>query len=465
MARSAAQLNVDRLEAATDLYRSLRDGRSKVMHRTPDFSPPAAVAGDGAYLLDEAQRRYLDMSGGAAVSLLGHSYADVMTATKEQLSRLAYAHTSFFTTSAQEQLAEKLSHRFGETGSRVYFSTGGSEANETAIKMAWQYWQACGKDEKKTVISRQHSYHGNTLLCLSVSGNKQRRASSGAPLFEWPRVSAAYSFRQRQAEETGHAYVARLARELEVTIDYYGADRIAAFIVEPIVGTSLGVVQAPEGYLEAIADICRKNEILIIFDEVMCGSGRSGTFFSWEADGVRPDIVTLGKGIAAGYQPLAATIAGKTVADVLLSEGFSHGHTYTGHAPACATGLAVQEVFDRDHLLSEIVTKGEIFAETLNDFFSSHPNVGDIRGRGLFYGLELVSDKESNDGFPTSLAHTLRMEAQSLGLICLPGEIVIDELFVPHVLLAPPVVVEPMEMYECCELLGRTINTVLSDLD
>lgn len=430
---------------------------SSVFYRTPNQVYPVATGGEGMYLYDSAGNRYLDMSGGAAVSLLGHQHPEVIARIKAQLDRLAYAHTAFFTTELQERLAESVVHRFPEAGARAWFTSGGSEANETAVKMAWQYWRAAGTSTKKIIISREHSYHGNTFLTLSLSGNRLRREASAAPLMEWPRIAACYAYRE-QPEESSRDYGLRVAGELRDAIVRAGADNVAAFICEPVVGASLGAVPPVDDYLAEVRRICTEHDILLIFDEVMCGSGRTGPYFAFEADGVCPDIVTLGKGISAGFQPLAATIANRRVAEMLTEHGFSHGFTYIGHAAALAAGCAVQDVIDDAGVLAMVAKKGEMFREMLSRRFAGHPHVGDIRGRGLLVGMELVQDPATKSGFPAPVADALRLAAMRRGLICYPGEVRIQQAFVPHILLAPPVLAEEEHMATCCDVLVQLIE-------
>jgi adenosylmethionine-8-amino-7-oxononanoate aminotransferase len=414
------------------------------------------------YITDSGGKEYLDMSGGAAVSCVGHGHPRVVEAVQQQLSDLSFAHTTFFTNEPQEQLAERLAARFGDPQARVYFLSGGSEANETALKMAWQFWVARGQADKKVIISREHSYHGNTLGVLSVSGNPARRRASAAPLLDWPRISPCYAFRDRPAHETPEQYVTRICKELEEAIRHVGADRVAAFIFEPVVGSSLGVVAAEPGYLKRIREICDRYEILMIADEIMCGNGRTGSFFAFEHDDVRPDITTLAKGIGGGYQPLAATVISGRIAQTLHDAGFAHGHTYIGHATACAAGLAVQKVMEEEGLLARTRRMGDRFGGLLKERFGSHPLVADLRGRGLFWALELVSDRESLRGFEGGgqLPGTLQLAAMDAGLICYPGGITVDGAMVPHIMLAPPMVLEEQHMLQCADRLVQVLKSV-----
>jgi adenosylmethionine-8-amino-7-oxononanoate aminotransferase len=435
---------------------------TSVLYRSPASAYPKAVSASGMYVEDSGGKRYLDMSGGAAVSCLGHAHPDVVAAVQEQVAQLAFAHTAFFTNEPQERLAQRLVERFGDPAARVYFTSGGSEANETALKLAWQYWSARGQPNKKIIISREHSYHGNTLGVLSVSGNSARRHASAAPLLDWPRIAPCYAYRDRQAAESLEQYVERVSGELESAILQMGADRVAAFICEPVVGSSLGVVPAEADYLQRIQSICQRHDVLWIADEIMCGSGRTGSFFAFEQHGAKPDIATLAKGIGGGYQPLAATVMSGDIAETLHRSGFAHGHTYIGHPVACAAGLAVQAVLERDQLLTRTRTSGERFAGLLRERFADHPRVADIRGYGLFLALELVADRASKRGFPNAnhLPGLLLKEAMRAGLICYPNGIEVDGDCIPHIMLAPPMIIEESHMLEAVGKLTGIVDQV-----
>lgn len=436
---------------------------ASVFYRVPGHRYPVAVSASGVTITDASGKTYLDMSGGAAVSCVGHGHPDVIAAIKRQLDKLAFAHTAFFTNEPQEELAERLTARFGETGARAYFASGGSEANETALKLSWQYWVARGRSDKKIVIGRDHSYHGNTFGVLSVSGNVGRRRASAVPLIDWPRIPPCYEYRERQPQETPEAYGRRAADYLEDAITDCGAERVAAFIVEPIVGSSLGVVPAAPGYLARVREICDRHDVLFIADEIMCGSGRTGEYFAHTYDGVRPDIVTLAKSIGGGYQPLAAVVVGNKVASELSRAGFAHGHTYIGHATACAAGVAVQKVIDREGLLDRTRIMGQRLLALLQESVGDHPMVGDIRGRGLFAGIELVRDRDTRAGFDNGeqLPDQLRLAAMDQGLICYPGGIRTNERFVPHIMLAPPMIAKEEHLRSCSETLRVVIDRTI----
>ena len=437
---------------------------TSVFYRAPKASYPIAASATGTRIIDRDGNEWLDMSGGAAVSAVGHGHPTVLAAIQDQLAKIPFAHTAFFSNAPQEELAERISARFSELDSKVYFSSGGSEANETAAKMAWQYWQAKGQPNKKIIISREYSYHGNTLGALSLSGNPARRRQSAAPLLDWPRVSPCYAYRFQGPQESEAQYTARLIKELSATIANTGPDTIAAFICEPVVGASLGVVPPTAQYLAAVRQLCDDNDILLICDEVMCGSGRTGTWFAHAQDAIVPDLVTVGKGIAGGYVPLAATIIRKHLSDVLSESGFVHGHTYVGHALACAAGCGVMNVLETDNLLAQTSERGAQLMARLREDLGDHPALGDVRGRGFFIGLEFVSDKETKAGFAGTgkSGEAIKAAAMAQGLICYPGHVTFDGLTVPHILLAPPLIASDSDFDLLIDKLKRVMDHVFA---
>lgn len=413
---------------------------SSVFYRSPKKIYPRGVRGDGVYVFDDTGKQYLDACGGAAVSCLGHAHPVVIDALKAQVDRLAYAHTAYFTNEPQEQLAAKLANRFDEPDARVYFLSGGSEANETAIKLCRQYWLAKGRDDKYIVISRDRSYHGNTLGALSLSGHEGRRKIYEPLLLDWPRIDPCYAYRHRTDTESEAEYGLRSAYALEVAIAEHGADNIAAFIAETVVGATLGAVPPVDGYFQKIREICDRHEILLILDEVMAGSGRSGTYFSYEQDGIKPDITTIAKGLGGGYQAIGAMIVRAFIHDTIVDGvgAFEHGHTYVGHATACAAALAVSDVIDKDDLLSNVREIGKHLVTELESAFSEHPNVGDIRGRGLLVGIELVADRATKAPANPAVAGKIKQKAMDNGLMIYPSGGTADGQAGAHILLAPP---------------------------
>lgn len=413
---------------------------SSVFYRSPKKIYPRGVRGDGVYVFDDTGKQYLDACGGAAVSCLGHAHPVVIDALKAQVDRLAYAHTAYFTNEPQEQLAAKLADRFDEPDARVYFLSGGSEANETAIKLCRQYWLAKGRDDKYIVISRDRSYHGNTLGALSLSGHEGRRKVYEPLLLDWPRIDPCYAYRHRIDTESEAEYGLRSAYALEVAIAEHGADNIAAFIAETVVGATLGAVPPVDGYFQKIREICDRHEILLILDEVMAGSGRSGTYFSYEQDGIKPDITTIAKGLGGGYQAIGAMIVRAFIHDTIVDGvgAFEHGHTYVGHATACAAALAVSDVIDKDDLLSNVREIGKHLVTELDSAFAEHPNVGDIRGRGLLVGIELVADRATKAPANPAVAGKIKQKAMDNGLMIYPSGGTADGQAGAHILLAPP---------------------------
>jgi len=440
--------------------------KSYVFHRHSRQSFPLAVRGDGPYVIDSEGRRYLDSSGGAAVSCLGHNHPAVIAAIKAQLDRLPYAHTSFFTNEPSETLAEHLIQRAPEGLSRVYFVSGGSEANETALKLARQYFVEIGQPQRHRFIARRQSYHGNTLGALAVGGNLLRRELFAPLLIETSHISPCYAFRCREPGEDDAAFGQRVADELETEILRLGPAKVAGFIAEPVVGATSGAVPPVPGYFKRIREICDRYGVLLILDEVMCGMGRTGTLFACEQEGVAPDLLTCAKGLGAGYQPIGAVLCAARIHDAIAAGTgfFQHGFTYIGHATACAAGLAVQRTIENDELLDNVRRQGAALRHGLDGRFGSHPHVGDIRGRGLFLGLELVADRSSNAPFDPTLKLNARIKAEAMarGLMCYPAGGTIDGVRGDHVLLAPPFIIGATEVEQIVAILGEAIDAAVA---
>jgi adenosylmethionine-8-amino-7-oxononanoate aminotransferase len=436
---------------------------SNVFYRNPGHRYPTGMRGEGVYLYDSEGRQYLDGSGGAAVSCLGHAHPVVIDAIKAQLDRIAYAHTAFFTNEPQELLAARLAQRFGDVSARVYFLSGGSEANETAIKIARQYWLARGEDRKHVVISRNQSYHGNTLGALSASGNLGRRKIFAPLLHDWPKTAPCYEYRHRLPGESVADYGRRAARSLETAILGAGPENVAAFMAETVVGATLGGVPPVDGYLREIRAICDRYDVLLILDEVMSGCGRSGRYFAWEEDGVQPDIVTIAKGLGGGYQAIGATIVRGFVHDGIVTGfgSFEHGHTYIGHATACATALAISGLIDEHELLDRVRETSNLLFDRLQQAFADHPHVGDIRGRGLLLGIELVTDRDSKTPASPSNASRVKDEAMAQGLIIYPGGGTADGATGAHILLAPPFIYDRANVDELVTKLVTVLDRVV----
>ncbi len=438
---------------------------TRVFHRKPREAYPIAVRGDGAYLIDREGKRYLDASGGAAVSCLGHSDQAAVKAIQEQLGKLAFAHTSFFTNEPMEALADALIARAPAPLERVYFVSGGSEAIEAALKLARQYFVEKGEPQRRYLIGRRQSYHGNTLGALAVGGNAWRRKQFEPLLVQATHVSPCYAYRGKQAGETDAAYGERLAVELEAEIRRLGGDKVIAFVAETVVGATLGAVPPVAGYFKRVRELCNRHGILLILDEVMCGMGRCGALFAFEQEGIVPDLVTVAKGLGAGYQPIGATLVAKHVYETIVAGSgfFQHGHTYLGHAAACAGALAVQRRLHEDGLLARVAPLGALLEKKLRAAFGDHPHVGDIRGRGLLWGLELVADRASKAPFDPKLRVHARVKKEALkaGLMCYPMGGTLDGVQGDHVLLAPPFIVGEAQLDELVSKLGAALDTVL----
>ncbi|MBK9135634.1 MAG: aspartate aminotransferase family protein [Betaproteobacteria bacterium] len=435
-----------------------------VFHRHLRQAYPVAVAGEGPYLIDRDGKRYLDGSGGAAVSCLGHGHPAVVAAVAEQVKKLEYAHTSFFTSEPAEALADDLVAHAPEGIDHVYFVSGGSEGVEAALKMAVQYFHETGRPQKNRVIARWQSYHGNTLGALSAGGNRWRRAQFPSLLLEQiEHIGECYEYRGRREGETSDQYGRRMADELEAAILRLGPDHVAAFIAEPVVGATLGAVPAAPGYWPRIREICDRHGVLLILDEVMCGMGRTGTLHASEQDGVRPDIEVIAKGLGAGYQPIGAVLVnGRIVEAMRAGSGFfQHGHTYLGHPVACAAALAVQGEIRR--LLPQVRTHGGRLMQALHERLGNHPKVGDLRGRGLFLGIELVADRETRVPLPPADRTHARIKAAAMerGLLCYPMGGTVNGAEGDHVLLAPPFVCTIAHLEELADKMAAAIEAVL----
>jgi adenosylmethionine-8-amino-7-oxononanoate aminotransferase len=426
---------------------------------------PVAVSGSRIEIVDADGRRYLDASGGAAVSCLGHGHPDVLAAMHKQLDALAYAHTAFFTTEVAERLADRLIEDAPPGLSHVYLVSGGSEAIEAALKMARQYFVEIGAPERRHVIARRQSYHGNTLGALAVGGNAWRRAQFEPLLIKTHHIDPCYAYRLRREDESNADYAARCAQALEDRIVEIGPDRVMAFVAETVVGATLGAVPAVGDYFKRIRSICDRYGVLLILDEVMCGMGRTGTLHACEQEGVAPDLMALAKGLGGGYHPIGAVMLSNRIAQAFAngSGAFQHGHTYMGHPMAAAAALAVQDVIRRDRLLANVVKMGARLERRLNERFAQHPFVGDIRGRGLFLALELVSDRASKRPFDPALKLHARVkrEAMAQGLMVYPMGGAIDGVEGDHILLAPPFIIGPSEVDMIVERLGASLEAAL----
>jgi adenosylmethionine-8-amino-7-oxononanoate aminotransferase len=436
-----------------------------IVHRSLRAMPPVAVGGEGIWLIDAAGKRYLDASGGAAVSCLGHGHPDVIAAMHAQIDALAYAHTGFFTSAPAEQLADHLVARAPAGLSNVYFVSGGSEAMEAALKLARQHFVERGQPERTLFIGRRQSYHGNTLGALAVGGNEWRRQQFAPLLVDVLRVSPCYAYRDQRDGESEAQYTQRLLNELDATIVAAGPQRIIGFCAETVVGATAGAVPPTAGYFKGVREICNRHGVLWIADEVMCGMGRTGTLHAVEQEGVTPDLMVIAKGLGGGYQPIGAVLADERVMAPLRdgSGMFQHGHTYLGHPTACAAALAVQRVIERDDLLANVRARGAQLMASLRERLGAHAHVGDLRGRGLFAGIELVADRKSKAPFDPAKKLHARIKARAFanGLLCYPMGGTIDGQHGDHVLLAPPFISSQADVELLVERLAVSIDEAL----
>lgn len=436
---------------------------SHVIHRSLRSTPFVASRAQGAYIFDAQGKPYLDACGGAAVSCLGHAHPDVLAAMHRQIDQLAYAHTSFFTSDVVEQLAEHLTRTAPGELNYAYFVSGGSEAIETALKMARQYFVEIGQPSRTRFIARKQSYHGNTLGALAVGGNEWRRRQFAPLLMDVIRVSACNEYRDRRADETQQQYTERLLNELEQAILEAGPETIIGFCAETVVGATTGATPPTPGYLKGVCRLCDKYGILYIADEVMCGMGRTGTLHAFEQDDVVPDLVTIAKGLGGGYQPIGAVLASETIVSALKAGSglFQHGHTYICHATAASAALAVQQVIARDNLLAAVKQQGAYLQQALREVLGELPHVGDTRGRGLFAGVELVRDKDNKTPFDPALKLHAAIKANCMarGLMVYSMGGTIDGQYGDHILIAPPFIITPAQI----DFVVDTLNSVIRE--
>ena len=440
---------------------------SHILHRQLNTQLPVAARGDGAYIYDSSGKSYLDACGGAAVSCLGHSHPKVVEAITQQIRQLPYAHTAFFTNQSSEALAEFLVSKAPDNIEHVYFVSGGSEAMESALKLARQYFVEKGEHSRKKFIARKQSYHGNTLGALAVGGNQWRRRPFEDLLIDVDHIDTCYAYRDQRINESLEDYGLRVANQLDERIKAIGAENIIGFIAEPVVGATAGVLVPAPGYFKRIRQICDDHGILLILDEVMCGMGRTGTVFACDQEKISPDILTIAKGLAGGYQPLGAMLCSASIYSVFASGSgvFQHGHTYIGHATACAAGLAVQQVIEEEGLLENVNAMGEKLHQRLVERFNDHPYVGDIRGRGLFRAIELVSNRATKAPIdPSAKIHAaIKRNAMDLGLVCYPNGGTINGVEGDQVLLAPPYLINAQQIDEIVSKLGDAVDRSLKN--
>ena len=441
---------------------------SHVFPRHCHKTPPTAVRGEGCYLYDSTGKEYLDGSGGAAVSCLGHGDADVIAAVQKQVAALAFAHTGFLTSDPAEALAALLAQHAPSTLDKVYFVSGGSEATEAALKLARQYFVEVGQPQRRHLIARKQSYHGNTIGALSAGGNELRKRPFAPLLVEVSHIAPCYEYTLRDEKESAAEYGLRAAQELEDEVLRLGPETVMAFMAEPVVGATLGAVPAVKGYFKRIREICDRYGVLLILDEVMCGMGRTGHLFACEAEGISPDILCIAKGLGAGYQPIGAMLCTDAIYNSIKAGSgfFQHGHTYLGHPVATAAALAVVSKILDQHLTERSLRQGDKLSSALHECFGQHPHVGDIRGRGLFQAIELVADYETKQPFDPSmgLAGKIKSAAFEAGLICYPMPGTRDGQSGDHVLLAPPFIITDKQIEELVSKLDMSLKNSLEKL-
>lgn len=441
--------------------------QTHILHRQIHSDMPVAIAGEGPYVIDMNGKRYLDACGGAAVSCLGYSHPRVTQAIKDQLDKIAFAHSAFFTSEPAEELADFLVQRAPQGIGHSYFVSGGSEAIESAMKLARQYYVEKGETQRRIFVARRQSYHGNTLGALSVGGNQARREVYAPLLMDVEHISPCYQYRDKAEGESLEDYGQRVANELDQSLQRLGAENVIAFVAEPVVGATSGVLLPAPGYWKRIREICDQHGILLILDEVMCGMGRTGSLFACEQEALRPDIVAVAKALGAGYQAIGAMLCSNNIFDSVRngSGAFKHGHTYLAHSTACAAALAVQKSIEEESLLLNVRNMGAQLKEGLQLRLANHPAVGDIRGRGLFWGIELVADKHSKQPFDPfyKIDQLIKNHAMNLGLMCYPGSGTIDGVRGNHIMLAPPFIIESNQIAEIVDKLAMALDAALSE--
>ncbi|MGR3965381.1 aspartate aminotransferase family protein [Pseudomonas sp. 910_23] len=436
---------------------------SKVIYKNLNSSPILAVGGSGVWLEDATGKRYLDTCGGVAVSSLGHGHPRIAAAFEREAKKLAWAHAGSFTTAAAEELAERLVAASGGLA-RAQFLSGGSEVMELAMKIAYQYQCERGLPDKSVFISRQQSYHGSTLGTLSISGNPQRQSVFGRLFAPAEFVSPCYAYRDQRPDESQEQYATRLADELDAKIRSLGSENVAAFFAETVVGSTNGAVPAVPGYFRKIKAVCERHDVLLILDEVMAGMGRTGQLFAYTDDGIVPDMVAVGKGLAAGYMPISALLISDRVHSVMArgSGVLGNGQTHVNHPLACAIALEVQQVIVEEDLLTQVRQRGEQLRTWLRESLADLDIVGDVRGRGLFVGVEFVESRSTKAPFRGGGAYAaaLKHEALQRGLLIYPGSGTVQGTQGNHVLFAPPFITSEGELGQMVERFNAVVRAV-----
>ncbi|PCE21686.1 aspartate aminotransferase family protein [Burkholderia ubonensis] len=434
---------------------------SAVIYKNLNAAPIVATGGAGVWIEDAAGKRYLDTCGGVAVSSLGHAHPRIVAAMEREARKIAWAHAGSFTTPAAEELAERLVAASNGLA-KAQFLSGGSEVMELAMKIAYQYQCERGKASKQTFIARRQGYHGSTLGTLAVSGNPQRRSVFEPLLPPAEFVSPCYAYRHQRADESDDAYTTRLARELDDKIRALGAENVCAFVAETVVGSTNGAVPAVPGYLKKIREVCDRHDVLLLLDEVMAGMGRTGPLFAYLDDGIVPDLVAVGKGLAAGYQPIAAVLTNAAIHDAIAhgTGVLGNGQTHVNHPFACAVALEVQRTIEEEQLLDAVRSRGEQLRARLRERFADVESVGDVRGRGLFVGVEFVDDRTTKAPFSGGGAFAARLKREALerGLLIYPGSGTADGVRGNHVLFAPPFIATERDIDEMVERFASVVH-------
>jgi len=439
---------------------------SKVFHRKSNVLLPKVVEARGAWCVDASGKWYLDGgSSGAGLTCLGHGHPAVMEAVQDQLRKISFMHGALFTSDPLEELAQELIDHAPAGLDRAFFTSGGSEAIEAALMMTRQYAVESGQDGRRTIISRRNSFHGATVMTLAVGDAGNRKRPFVPPSLETPKIAPTYAYRDKRDDESLEAYGARIADELEQAILREAPGAVLAFIAETVVGSSSGALTPPPGYLVRIRDICNRHGVLLILDEVYCGLGRTGHLHACQADGVVPDILVVAKGLAAGYAPIGAVLVGEALHDAIAggSGSFKGGFTHSGHILSCAAALAVQRTVRREGLLQNVVKQAQRLEARLAERFAQHPNIGEIRGRGLMRGLEIVADRISKKPFDATekISSRLSQACMEQGLLCNVASGTIDGTRGEHVLLAPPFIVSDEEIDELTARLAAALDNAL----
>jgi adenosylmethionine-8-amino-7-oxononanoate aminotransferase len=448
------------------------NNESHVLHNTLLLDPPTVVSASGSYITLSTGQHILDGCTGAAVASIGHGNAEVQAAVFEQMAKVCYTHTVAFTTPAAESLADMLLEGNPYGLCKAFFVCSGSEATDSALKLARQYYVENNQPKRRNIVARKRSFHGNTIGALGVGSHVARRApyENALLLGNVSYVSPTYAYRGQLDGEPEESYAARLIEELNHEFQSLGPETVMAFISEPVGGATAGCLTAPKGYYQGVRRLCDKYGILLILDEVMCGTGRTGTFFAFEqeGEGVYPDLLTLGKGLGGGYAPIAGVLAHSNVVSVLQrgTGMFNHSFTYQAHGVSCAAALAVQKILRREGLVARAAMKGQWLEDALKSTLGERKYVGDIRGKGLFWGIEFVSSRATKKTFEPDTRFTYRMvdEALRRQLTIYPGAGTVDGVRGDHVLIAPPYNASDVELEQLVGLLEQTYDAVERDV-